>query len=313
MFLAILSNICGKDRSQQYWNAEGRNNITKAGKELLAEVVQLEVIQSVLRMDNNVGMNYNWENFSNHMQRCCISLLSKIHDRRNIIVNDASGTDATDENIDDMLVKSLIDDFTTIPALSETFHTEKRSRLDPNNELNQEQRILQVEMLVQISSAEYRESKGVNDITSETRKYGKENLKTKMDINDTILSNHATRASGGTVTPKTPKTATGDTVTKQTLGNIQAGVESVLSNRSSSKNEKANKEAQELAINDLNDIVCYSIQEDYGLFQDYCRSNYGKMIRLDQFNQLSKETKLNFVNKLRPGCAFAMKNLFNLN
>jgi len=59
--------------------------------------------------------------------------------------------------------------------------------MDQENELNQDQRLLQVEMLIQLSNAEYRESKGVNDITSETRMYGKETLKALSNQNDTNI------------------------------------------------------------------------------------------------------------------------------
>jgi len=73
------------------------------------------------------------------------------------------------------------------------------------------------------------------------------------------------------------------------------------------------KESKINALQDLDDSNCYVNPLDRTEWTSFYENNFGKKPRLEQFEMLSKDIKLKYINKLRPLAAEGMKDLFQLN
>lgn len=295
--MTVLSQLLEIDRGDQYWNAANAQMKAAAGKDLLANIAKLDVFNNVLSKEGNETMRLHWDLFHAKVTQGIISVLKPIHDKRNALL---SGLDKElsigNDQIDDMLKDQLIDDFETVLPLSDFLHTPS-NMLHDTDSLN-DQRKTYIEML--------------------------KTMKTK-DAIDVDLEKHSSKGKGKTVsvTPAASRQNTSsssmekDKATTDNFSNIQSQLKSLKENRESNKENKANakdiKESKINAVKDLDEQSCYVNPMHRNEWVTFYLDSWGKEPRLDQFELLSEDIKLKYINRLRPLAAEGMKKLFQLN
>ena len=158
-------------------------------------------------------------------------------------------------------------------------------------------------------------------------------MKNKEEI-DEDLEKHSSKGKGRgktfTVTPapsrQNPSSSSNikDKATTENISKIQSQLKTftenrlnIMENRDANKENKANakdiKESKINAVKDLLEESCYINPTHCNEWATFYLQNWGKEPRLEQFELLSEEIKLKYINRLRPLAADGMKKLFQLN